>query len=291
MYRFKIKAVPYLFVLPNVLVFTLFIIIPGIYGFYISFTEWNVITEPTFVFLDNYINILKDIYFWNTLLKTFVYVAVVVPLIYVMSLILALFLNMKIKGRGIFRAIFYLPSMLSFVVVAISWRWILGSNFGVLNYLLELFNLPTYEWLTNPILATIMVIFVTVWAQAGYFMVMFLAGLQGIPSSYYEAAKIDGASKWQEFRHITYPLLKPTGLVVIILSTIKAFKMFALIKTMTQGGPAGTTTYMVQRIYITAFEKSEMGYASAMSVLLLLILGILTIIQFKSSARGGNTYE
>lgn len=291
MYYLKQKITPYLFLLPNLLIFGLFILIPAILGIYISFTEWDVLTKPEFLAFENYINILQDYNFWDTLGKTAIYVLSVVPLTFVLSLILAIILDRRIKAKGFFRALFYLPTMLSFIVIGVSWRWILGDNFGITNYLLELFGLQSVSWLTSPFSATISVILVSVWARVGYFMIMFLSGLQGIPGVYYEAADIDGANSWQKFWKITFPMLKPTSLVVVVLDTIQAFKMFGLIKAMTTGGPGDTTTYLVQEIYEWAFEKGSMGYASAMSVILFLILGVLTILQFKLSNRGGSAYE
>lgn len=287
----KQKLTPYLFVLPNVLVFAIFIIYPAFYGLYISFTKWDIISNPNFVGISNYINIFNDPQFLDTLRRTFIYVGASVPLIFILSLALAIGLDKKIKGRSAFRAIFYMPAMLSFIIIGVSWKWILGDNFGIINYVLELIGLQPISWLTTPTLAFIVVILVTVWARAGYFMVIFLAGLQGISDIYYEAAEIDGASRWQKFRHITLPMLKPTSLVVLVLSTITVFKMFDLVIALTQGGPGRATTFLVQDIYLMAFERGNLGLASAMSVVLFVILSILTILQFKASSKGGNAYE
>lgn len=291
MYRWKKKIAPYLFILPNLIIFSIFIVFPAVFGFYVSFTEWDVLTSPEFIGLGNFVKLFQSAEFWTILSRTLIYVFSVVPITFGLSMVLAIILDRDIKAKGFFRAIFYLPTMLSFIVIGVSWRWILGNNFGILNYLLDLAGMAPVNWLTNATTATIMVIFASVWARVGYFMVMFIAGLQGIPGVYYEAAKIDGASKWQQFRHITFPLLKPTSLVVVVLSTIQAFKMFGLIKVMTTGGPGDSTTYLVQEIYQQAFQVGDMGYASAMSVMLFLILGLLTIVQFKVSNRGGNAYE
>jgi len=291
MYRWKKKIAPYLFILPNLIIFGIFIVFPALFGFYVSFTEWDVLTSPEFIGLGNFIKLFQSAEFWTILSRTLIYVFSVVPITFGLSMVLAIILDRNIKAKGFFRAIFYLPTMSSFIVIGVSWRWILGNNFGILNYLLDLAGMAPVNWLTNARTATIMVIFATVWARVGYFMVMFIAGLQGIPGVYYEAAEIDGASKWQQFRHITFPLLKPTSLVVVVLSTIQAFKMFGLIKVMTTGGPGDSTTYLVQEIYQQAFQVGDMGYASAMSVMLFIILGLLTIVQFKVSNRGGNAYE
>lgn len=291
MYKWKDKAAPYLFLLPNLLIFGIFVIFPAIFGFIISFTKWNVLTSPDFIGLKNYIKILNDAKFWDTFVRTFVYVLASVPLTFLLSMGLALILNAKIKVRGLFRAIFYLPSMLSFIIIGVSWQWLLGDNFGVVNYILELIGLQSVRWLTTPVTATIMVIIATVWARAGYYMVMFLSGLQGIPESYYEAANIDGANKWQQFIHITFPLLKPTSLIVVVLNTIEVFKMYGLVHSMTTGGPGKATTFIVQDIYTTAFGKGNMGYAATMSMVLFVTLGLLTMVYFKINKKGGNAYE
>lgn len=282
---------PYLFVLPNVLIFLIFVVFPAIYGLVLSFTKWDVISDPVFVGLKNYISIFSSESFWDTTRKTFIYVFAVVPWTFVTSLALALLLDMKIRLRSVMRALFYIPSMLSAVVIGVSWRWILGDNFGVINYLLESAGFKSVGWLTTPSWAMFVVILVSVWARAGYYMVIFLAGLQSISSVYYEAARIDGASVWQQFWRITLPLLKPTSLVVVVLTGIEAFKVFDLIVVMTTGGPGKATTFLVQDIYRWAFERGDLGYASAMSVVLLLILGLLTAVQFGIAERGGNAYE
>ncbi len=282
---------PYLFVLPNVLIFLIFVVFPAIYGLVLSFTKWDVISDPVFVGLKNYISIFSSESFWDTTRKTFIYVFAVVPWTFVTSLALALLLDMKIRLRSVMRALFYIPSMLSAVVIGVSWRWILGDNFGVINYLLERAGFKSVGWLTTPSWTMFVVILVSVWARAGYYMVIFLAGLQSISSVYYEAARIDGASVWQQFWQITLPLLKPTSLVVVVLTGIEAFKVFDLIVVMTTGGPGKATTFLVQDIYRWAFERGDLGYASAMSVVLLLILGLLTAVQFGIAERGGNAYE
>jgi len=291
MYKLKQKMAPYLFLLPNIIIFSIFVIFPAFYGIYISFTEWDVLTKPEFIGLSNYIKLLNDARFWDTFGRTFVYVAVAVPLTFLLSMGLALMLNRRIRARGLFRAVFYLPAMLSFIIIGVSWQWLLGDNFGVVNYILELIGLQSVRWLTTPVTATIMVIIATVWARAGYYMVMFLSGLQGIPESYYEAANIDGANKWQQFIHITFPLLKPTSLIVVVLNTIEVFKMYGLVHSMTTGGPGKATTFIVQDIYTTAFGKGNMGYAATMSMVLFVTLGLLTMVYFKINKKGGNAYE
>lgn len=291
MKRKRLQLVPYLFVLPNVLIFLIFVVFPAVYGLLLSFTRWDVISDPIFVGVNNYISIFSSVSFWETTRRTLVYVFTVVPLTFVVSLGLALLLDSNIRLRTLMRAFFYIPAMLSAVVIGVSWRWIFGDNFGIINFLLERFGGTPIGWLTTPDSAMLVVILASVWARAGYYMVIFLAGLQGIPDVYYEAAKIDGASRLQQFWRITLPMLKPTSLVVVVLCSIEAFKVFDLIVTLTTGGPGKATTFLVQDIYRWAFQRGDLGYASAMSVVLLLILGLLTVLQFQVVGKGGNAYE
>lgn len=287
----RLQLIPYLFILPNVVIFLVFVVVPALYGFALSFTRWDVISEPVFVGVGNYISIFTSSSFWETTQRTLVYVLTVVPLTYVVSLLLALLVDSNMRLRTLMRAFFYVPAMLSAVVIGVSWRWIFGDYFGIVNYFIERYGGTPINWLTTPGWAMLVVILASVWARAGYYMVMFLAGLQGIPEVYYEAAKIDGASRWQQFWRITLPLLKPTSLVVLVLCSIESFKVFDLIVTLTTGGPGRATTFLVQDIYRWAFQRGDLGYASAMSVVLLLILGLLTVFQFRLTGIGGDAYE
>ena len=277
---------PYLFVLPNFLIFFIFIVVPAVFGFYYSLTEWDGLGEKTFVGLKNFKTILTSEEFWEAFQRTSIYVIIMVPLIFVVSLFLANILIKELKFKGLFRAIFYWPTMISFIIVGVTWKWILGDNFGIINYILSMFNLEPIQFLTNSFFANFSVILASVWCRAGFYMVMFIAGLQSIPVSYYEAAEIDGATSSQRFRHITMPLLKPTSFLVLILAMIDSFKAYALVSSLTEGGPNGATTYLVQSIYEYGFEKYELGYASALSVVLFFILSILTVFQFKLNKGG-----
>jgi alpha-1,4-digalacturonate transport system permease protein len=282
----KRGLVPYLFILPNLSIFLIFVVIPAIYGLIYSFTNYDGLSEMNFVGLKNYIKIFKDAEFWSILGRTSLYVVIVVPLIFVFALMIAMYLVKEIRCKGIIRAIFYWPTMISFIVVGFTWKWILGENFGIVNYVLVLMGQAPVKWLTTAFAASVAVIIGTLWSRIGYYMVIFMGGLQSIPVSYYEAATIDGASKRQIFFNITFPLLKPTSLMVVVLSVIDAFKAYPLILALTGGGPGKSTTYLVQYIYQYGFERYEIGYASAMSVILFLILGTFTVIQFKMTKGG-----
>ena len=280
------KIAPYLFVLPNLLIFLFFVVIPAFYGLFYSFTDFDGLSDINFVGLDNYIKIMQNTEFWRTLGRTAFYAALVVPLIFAFALGIAMIIIREIRAKGLFRAVFYWPTMISFIIVGVIWKWIFGDNFGFLNYTLTLAAMEPVKWLTNDFYANVAAVVATVWSRIGFFMIIFIGGLQSIPISYYEAAVIDGATKMQMFRRITLPLLKPTSVMVLILAIIDAFKAYPLIFSLTGGGPGKSTTYLVQYIYQYGFERNEIGYASAMSVILFLIVGLLTLFQFRSSKGG-----
>ena len=277
---------PLLFLLPNMLIFLLFIIVPAFQGLWMSTMKWGVFTEPAFIGLGNFQALLKDSVFWITFSNTLVYSVSVVTLLVVVSLILALLLKRnKLVGERVFRAAFYIPSLLSMIAVGIAWRFILGDEMGILNYVLRNMGGPGVHWLTDGRLAMMSVILVSVWAGSGYYMVIFISGLQAIPVELYEAATIDGSSHWKTFWLITIPLLKSTLLVVIVLSTIASFKAYELIFAMTKGGPGYATKFIVQQVYQVAFMEDRMGYASAMSIVLMLVIGVFTALQFVFSGK------
>lgn len=284
-YYIQQKAVPYLFILPNVLIFLIFVIIPALFGVLYSFTNFDGLSMQ-FVGIKNYIKLLDDSDFWNSIKLTIIFVIIVVPGIYVFSLFLGMILSKEFKTKGLFRAIFYWPTMISPIIAGLAWKWLLSENIGIVNYLLVLFGFHKIAWLTNSVNANISVIIATLWSRIGFYMVIFIAGIQSIPTSYYEAAYIDGANNLQTFFRITLPLLKPTSFLVIVLSVIDAFKSFPLVLSLTGGGPGTDTTYIVQYIYQTGFQKSELGYASAMSIILFIIIGFFTILQFRLNKGG-----
>ena len=251
-----------------------------------SLTEWGVFTTPRFIGFANFVELAQDAVFWKTFSNTIVYSLFTVSLIMVYALALALLLYKNtIKGEKIFRSLFYIPSLLSMITVGIAWRFILGDEMGIINYLLRRFGGSGIPWLTDSNLAMISIIGVSIWAQAGYYMVILIAGLQAIPIELYEAATIDGASKTKTFTAITLPLLRSTLLVVMVLSTIASFKAYELISVMTKGGPGYATKLIVQQVYQVAFLEDRMGYASAMSIVLMLIISIFTLVQFKFSGK------
>ena len=290
MKSFERRLFPYLMLLPMIVIFGVFLFYPALNGLKISFMKWDGINPQEFVGLKNYSKLLGDKAFWRAFTRTIAFTAMAVPGIYVAALGLALLLTREVKGSDFFRAVFYWPTMISSIVVGLSWRFLLGEDFGVINYMITTLGKSPVKWLTDPKIAMGVIVFVTVWSLAGYYMVMFVAGIEAIPRDYYEAAQIDGASFWQQFRFITLPLLKATSLLVLVLSTVTVIKTYPLVYALTKGGPAGATKFMVQYIQETGFEKSQMGYACAMAMVLFAVLAALTIAQFKLN-KGGSENE
>ncbi|OUM95653.1 MAG: sugar ABC transporter permease [Thermobacillus sp. ZCTH02-B1] len=278
--------VPYVFLMPNLLIFSVFIVFPALFGIVYSFHKYDGLNPMEFVGFRNYASLLQSREFWEVMRRTFVYVVTAVPLIFAGALLIAMMLVQEIRGRGLFRAVYYWPVMISFIIVGLTWKWILGDSFGVVNYLLERIGLEPVKWLSDPTYAKLSVILATLWSRIGFYMVIFIAGLQSIPQDYYEAARIDGANRIRTFFNITLPLLKPTSLLVLILSVIEAFKQYPLMMALTGGGPGKATTNIVQYIYQTGFIKMQLGMASAMSVVLFVIIAVFTVFQFRLT-RGG----
>ena len=284
--NFHQTAAPLLFLLPNILIFATFIIIPAIQGLRMSFTEWGVFTEPRFIGFANFSELLGDEVFWKTFSNTLVYSLFTVSLIMVYALMLAMLLHKNsLKGEKLFRSLFYIPSLLSMITVGIAWRFILGDEMGIINYLLRTMGGDGVRWLTDSKLAMVSIITVSIWAQAGYYMVILIAGLQAIPTELYEAATIDGSSAPRTFVSITLPLLRSTLLVVLVLATIASFKAYELIAVMTKGGPGYATKFIVQQVYQVAFLEDRLGYASAMSIVLMIIISLFTVVQFKVTGK------
>lgn len=275
------NVIGYLFVAPLIIGLIVFSYGPVLAAFGLSFTKGDYISTPTWIGLDNYANLLQDELFWKSLRNTLYYVVGVVPAGIVLSLLLALAMNQKLRGIVFFRSIYFIPTITSSVAVSLMWLWIYNPEFGVLNFLLDKVGVNGPAWLSSPQWAMPAVIVMAIWRGLGYNMLIFLAGLQGIPDVYYEAAEIDGADGWSKFWHITVPLLSPTTFMLLILGVIGAFQVFEYTYVMTGGGPVYSTLTIVLHIYNTAFRSFQMGYASAIAYVLFFILLALTIIQFR----------
>lgn len=261
--------------------FALFSIYPIGRTFYLSFFDYSVVDTPRYVGLKNFRNIIGDDRFNESLLNSFKYVAFTYIPVWVLALILALALNAKIKGRGIFRTIYFVPVVMSWVVVSVIWKLIFHRN-GLANTMfLEPIGIDRINWLTDIHHAPQAIMIMSVWKEVGFFMVVFLAGLQNIPSDYYEAARVDGSNGWQLFRYITMPLLQPTVLFCTVIGLITGLQVFIPQFVMTQGGPIDATLVLTLNIYQTAFVFLDGGKAAAMSVILCLIIGLITLVQFR----------
>lgn len=275
------KFYPNYFTYPAIFLFVLFFGIPVIAAFGLSFTDWNInrLFKPAFNGLANFIYLFQDEYFALALRNTFKFAIITTMLIIVIGLIFALFLNAAIFGRSIFRTLFYLPAVLSLIVVGIMFTSVLRMDNGILNQLLGALGLESLQrdWLGNPKFALNCVIFVQVWKWAGFAMAIFLAGLQGIPNEYYEAAKIDGASRWRQFLNITFPLLAPAFTVVVTMNTIGGFKVFEQVYVMTGGGPGNASQVMGTYIY-REFSKGSLGRSTAMGLILFLMITIIALV-------------
>lgn len=291
MKHFRRKLFPYLMLAPTLTVFGIFVFYPALNGLWISLVKWDGIGPQKFVGLKNYSRLIQDKEFWSAFLRTLCFTVISVPLIYVSALGLGLLLAEGMKGSKVFRAVFYWPTMISSIVAGLTWRFLLGEDFGVVNYILTTMGRMPVKWLTDAQNAMMVVIMVTVWSMSGYYMVMFIAGIKAISSTYYEAARIDGGNRRQQFWYITLPLLKPTSLLVIVLATINVIRTYPLVYSLTQGGPAGATRFMVQMIQVTGFEKSQMGYACAMTTILFVVLSLFTSVQFRVNRGGGQDAE
>lgn len=277
--------------LPNFLGFFIFTLIPVVCAFGLSFMEWDSANPMVFVGFKNFAKLATDetfkISFWNTIY----YAVLSVPLTMVLSLILAIILNNKIKGVGIFRAIFFFPYVTSLVAIAVVWNMLFHPTLGPINQFLMAIGIKNPPgWTASVEWAMPALIIVNIWRNAGYYMVMYLAGLQGIPRELYEAATVDGANGWQRFRKITLPMLTPTTFFVSIMLTISCFKVFDLVQVMTDGGPGRATNVLVYHIYNQAFMNFKFGYSSAISMVLFAVVIIITIIQFQFEKKWVNYF-
>lgn len=263
--------------------FTAFALGPLVFSLIISFYKWSLLDKPVFIGLKNYIDMFTlDPLFWKSIKITFTYAIISVPLGLIVSLLLALLLNLKMKGMGIFRTLFYLPSVITGVAVAVLWMWVLQPDFGILNYFLSFVGIKGPDWLGDPQWALTSLILMSVWGSGGG-IVIFLAGLQNIPQLLYDASSIDGATKFRQFWTITLPMITPTIFFNLIMGIISAFRTFTQGYVMTKGGPLNSTYFYALYIYNKAFQDLQMGYAAALSWVLFAIIAVLTLLVFKSS--------
>lgn len=277
---------PWLFLAPYLFVFLAFFLLPALWSAVLSLTDWKIVGTPHFVGVKNYARLLNDPLFYTALKNTVVYTAVIVPLMALVGLGLALLLNQPLRGRVLTRTAVFGSYVVMVSVVGIIWRWVLDpTGAGIVNYYLGKLGLGPLAWLAAPQTAMLSIIIATMWWTAGYNMVLYLAGLQDIPVAAREAARIDGANTWQEFRHVTLPMLKPVTFFVVVMSIAKSFQVFGQVYVMTQGGPSNSTLTIVNYLYVVGFTWFEMGYAAAIAYALFALLLVITVIQFRMVSR------
>lgn len=270
------------FLSPTMLVFSVFILFPVLFSFYLSFHSWNMFSsERTFVGLENYHHMITNPEFWQVLKNTAIYTFATVPLSIALALAVAFFLNKKIIGKKLLRTAYFTPVIVSAVAAAVIWRWIYDPSFGLLNYALGFIGIAPINWINDATAAMAALIIMGVWKSLGFNMVLYLAGLQGIPEHYYEAADIDGAGGWLKFWRITVPLLGPTTFFITVMSVITSFQVFDIVYVLTHGGPMGATKVLVFYLYEHAFKFFNMGYASAAAYVLFAIIFIFTLLQIR----------
>lgn len=284
----KNQAVSYLYIAPAVILFVVFIVGPLIASLYWSFTEFNGIQASKWVGAENYRNIfLHDPRFWRSVWNTVFYTVGVIPPGIAISLLLAIAVDQKIKGKNFFRTIFFIPTVTSVIALSVIWKWLFaGEKYGLINYCLILLGFKPVDWLMSPTWTLPAIMIMSIWAGAGYNMILFLAGLQTIPNTVYEAAEIDGANSFDKFWKITVPLLKPTIVFVTVMAFIGSFQVFERIYIMTEteygiGGVLDSALTIVAYLYDMGFNKFQMGYASALGYIVFLVIFAITIINIK----------
>ncbi len=286
--KLRYENTAYLYILPYYIFFMIFIALPIIVNIVLSFTDFNL-REMSFVGLENYIKLFSDATFIRSVQNTIVYVVFTVGITIVLGLMCALALNnVAFWGAKFFRGIYFMPYVISMVSCSMVWLWLYEPSAGFINELMRLLGLPTQKWLYDERFAMGSVILMVVWKNLGYYMTIFIAGLNGIPSSLYEAATVDGANALQKFWFITLPMLKPVTFFITITGTVGAFNVFEQVNVMTSGGPMNSTTTIVHQIYTRAFTEFRLGYAASQAIVLLIVVLIFTLINFRYGNQGND---
>ena len=279
MFKYYGKITPYLFLLPAMVILLIFFFIPFFQTIILSFLDYSTsIYHASFAGFDNYIRLFKSPVFYKVLWNTFIYLFVAVPILAILPLFLAILLNQKIRGITLYKILIYLPVIVSIVVAAIAFKWLYADE-GILNYIVTSLGFQSIGWLTDPNWALYSVIIVTIWKGIGYYMMIYLAALMSVPQELYEACDIDGAGFFRKHLTVTIPHIMPTIALVTTISAISAMKVFAEIYVMTKGGPLSSSKTIVYYIYERAFENLDLGFASAMAVVLLVIVLALSLIN------------
>ncbi|MCX4767110.1 sugar ABC transporter permease [Streptomyces sp. NBC_01275] len=287
--RSKYTLAPLVLIAANVVLFSLFFVWPAVIGLVYSFTNYTGVGAFQFIGLDNYHNLFGDSTFYDALSRTLLYAVLFVPLNFAVSLLTAnLLVSKHAKGASVARVIFFIPWLLSPIVVGVLWRWLFGENFGLVNYVIEKLGGSAVPWQSNADLSLIVVVMAASWAWTGFSMLLFIAAIKNVPVSYYEAASLDGAGPWRQFFSITLPSIAPTSFIVILLNTINAMKEYPVFVALNNGGPGTSNNLLVQYIYETGFKRGQIGYASAASFVLMLILMAVAIVQLIVNRRVEN---
>jgi putative chitobiose transport system permease protein len=282
------QLTPYSFLLPALVVLSITVFYPALQAFYLSFTRYDLFGAPQWIGWANFKRLAADPIFWQTLRNTLLYLVCVVPVLVIAPLGLAILVNQKLRGIRWFRIAYYTPVIISMVVAGIAWKWLYADN-GLLNQFLKMIGLPNVPWLTDPNLAIFSVMVVTVWKGLGYYMVIYLAGLQAIPADLYEAASIDGSDGIRKHWDITVPLMQPYLILVAVISAISATKVFEEIYIMTKGGPLNSSKTIVYYVYDKAFDTVEISYACTIGLVMFLIILLLSIVRLGVQKITGDT--
>ncbi len=282
------KWVPYLFLVPYLIAFFAFRFGPSIAGFFISLTRWNIVGQAKFVGFNNFVELFKDPNFIKSLVNTLYFMLLTVPSLVIGGLLIAMLVDQPLKGRMAARTFVFMPYVIMSTVVGVIWLWIFDTHFGILNYYLGFLGIKPIAWLSSINWAMPAVAIATVWWTIGFNMILFLAGLQDIPNELKEAARIDGASSWQVFWNVTLPLLTPTTIVVVMLTLINTFQVFAQVYVMTGGGPSMATLTVVQYMYVQSFQYYRLGYGSAIAYVIFMFLVAFILIEKKFLKRFGD---
>ena len=286
--RVKENLFAYLMLAPDIIGLAIFIFIPILIALYVSLHKWDIVSPMEFIGLKNYVTIMSDSKWWNSVIITIIYTFMFVPMVYCLSLLIAVFLN-SIPGKkmqGFLRTVYFVPFTVSTIVLAIIWLFMLDPRRGLVNEFLHIFGISAQSFLGDPKQALFCIAFITAWTLIGYYSIIFLAVLKDIPVIYYEAAKVDGANAFQLFKSITFPMLKEVNVFILVVTTIASFQVFDQVKVMTSGGPAGATNVATFYIYINAFDYLKLGYSSALAFVLFVIMFVFSMLLLKITGGG-----
>jgi alpha-1,4-digalacturonate transport system permease protein len=282
----RYTVAPLVLISINLLLFVTFFVWPAVTGLLYSFTSYTGVGTAPYVGLDNYQRLLQDDAFYAALTRTLVFTAGVVPLTLVLSLSTAVLLVTNYtKGKAVARIIFFLPWLISPIIAGVIWRWMFGENFGLVNYVITSLGGSEVPWQSNANLSMLVVVVAAAWGGTAFNMLLFVAALKNVPTAYYEAASLDGAGSWAKFRYVSVPAIAPTTFIVVLLSVLGSMKEYALIQAINAGGPGTANNLLVQYIYTKGFQRAQIGYASAASFVLMMILMVIALVQLGLNRR------